>query len=257
MDTRAVARYVGGRVATRDVPGYTPLARAPLTFAGRDGGFFVVFRFGAVVSLGGTDAELEEITRRLRPAGDDTEIQWGEEAVDLHIDPQGTEGPLPEGGLLLHALDPARLQVLAAVLGKSAVLSHYEERVAGVFDRIEVLATHLRNAMVPASSRDLLAELGESLLIRTRTVGRVEVGEKPEITWDEPRLDRLYERLAVEFELADRDRALTRKLDLISNVATTYLELLNTRKSVRLEWYIIVLIAVEIVLFVWQLWGAS
>ena len=43
-----------------------------------------------------------------------------------------------------------------------------------------------------------------------RMVGRVEVAEKPEIVWDDPRLDRLYERLATEYELRDRDRALSR-----------------------------------------------
>jgi uncharacterized Rmd1/YagE family protein len=106
---------------------------------------------------------------------------------------------------------------------------------------------------VPASGKDLVREIGEVMLIRTRMVGRVEVSEKPEITWDDSELDRLYERLATEFELRDRDRALSRKLELISDVASTYLELLDTRKSRRLEWYIVILILVEIVLFVWEL----
>lgn len=255
MDIRARARYLGGRLSVREVPPYTPLAQAPLTFAGRDGGSFVVLRFGAVASIGATDAELEEVVHLLRPGGEERPSDAAEEVADVRVDPEGTEGPLSDGGLLLRSLDPPRLQVLAAVLGKSAVLSYYEQRVASVFDRIEMLATHLRNAKVPASGRELLAELGESLLIRTRTVGRVEVGEKPEITWDDPALDRLYERLAAEFELVDRDRALTRKLELISDVASTHLELLNNRKSIRLEWYIVALIFVEIVLFVWQIMG--
>ena len=129
--------------------------------------------------------------------------------------------------------------------------------MAGVFDQVEGLALQLRDASVPVTSRELLRQIGEALLIRTRTVGRVEIGEKPEITWDNPELDRLYGRLALEYELADRDRALSRKLELISDVASTHLELLDTRKSVRLEWYIIVLIAAEIVLFLWQLFGPA
>ena len=42
---------------------------------------------------------------------------------------------------------------------------------------------------------------------------------------------------------------------MTEDVAGTYLELLDTRKSVRLEWYIIILIAIEIVLFLWDLFG--
>lgn len=109
------------------------------------------------------------------------------------------------------------------------------------------------NNSSPARPNDLLREIGDVLLIQMRTVGRVEITEKPEITWDEPELDRLYERLAIEYELRDRDRALSRKLALISTTAETYLELLQNRQSIRLEWYIVILIVIEIVLIVYEL----
>ncbi|HVN25029.1 MAG TPA: RMD1 family protein, partial [Syntrophorhabdales bacterium] len=94
--------------------------------------------------------------------------------------------------------------------------------------------------------------IGDVLLIQAQTVGRVEVTEKPEITWDQPALDRLYERLAAEYELHDRDLALSRKLELVSRTAETYLDLLNSRQNIRLEWYIVVLILVEIGLALYQ-----
>jgi len=53
--------------------------------------------------------------------------------------------------------------------------------------------------------------------------------------------------------LRDRDLALARKLDLISRTAETYLDLLNNRQALRVEWYIVVLIVVEIVLSLWQI----
>ncbi|MEZ4336575.1 MAG: hypothetical protein R3B82_08105 [Sandaracinaceae bacterium] len=70
---------------------------------------------------------------------------------------------------------------------------------------------------------------------------------------DLPDVDRMYERLAVEYELAERDRVLHRKLDLIDRTATIYLELIRTRQSMRLEWYIVVLILVEVGLYVYDL----
>jgi uncharacterized Rmd1/YagE family protein len=91
------------------------------------------------------------------------------------------------------------------------------------------------------------------LLVQASTVGRVEVAEKPELTWDNPDLDRLYERLCVEYELHERDLALTRKLDLISRTAQTYLDLLQNRLSLRVEWYIIILIMVEVILLIYDL----
>jgi uncharacterized Rmd1/YagE family protein len=87
-------------------------------------------------------------------------------------------------------------------------------------------------------------------------VGRVEVGEKPEITWDDPDLDRLYEHLAAEYELRERDRALTRKLELASHTVETYLNLLQNRQNLRVEWYIVILIVVEIAIVLYQMLAA-
>ena len=151
----------------------------------------------------------------------------------------------PSGALLLQRLDVPRIQASADVLSKSVVLAHYEERVAGVFDRVEALARNLSRGGRRRRGKTLLREIG--------TVLMAEVAEKPEIVWDDPELDRLWERLAVEYELRDRDLALSRKLDLVARTAETHLDLLHNRHSLRLEWYIVILIAVEIVLIVYDI----
>ena len=106
----------------------------------------------------------------------------------------------------------------------------------------------MRQGLSPRKGRDVINEIGQALTILTRTVGRVEVTEKPDLTWENPDLDRLYQRLAREYELHDRDLMLTRKLDLLWRIAETYLDLLNNRQGHRLEWYIIILILIEIAL---------
>jgi uncharacterized Rmd1/YagE family protein len=88
-----------------------------------------------------------------------------------------------------------------------------------------------------------------------KMVGRVETGEKPELLWEHPELERLYARLAEEYELRDRDRALDRKLELISRTAETLLGLVQSRSSMRVEWYIVALIIAELLLSVYPLFG--
>jgi len=103
---------------------------------------------------------------------------------------------------------------------------------------------------------ELIEEMRDALSIQIQTIGRVEMTEKPEMLWEDPHLDRLYEHLSVEFELRDRDKALSRKLALISDSASTSLELIHTRQSLRVEWYIVILIVIEIVLIVYELLAA-
>lgn len=250
----AVAHYLGGRIHVRDLEGYAAAATAPFTFHGKDGGFFVVLRFGALVSIGTSEEEEGRVRALLDPMVEQPEPADADETVEIILDEGASEGVTPDGLVRLRMLDVGRAQVLANALGKSAVLTHYERKIMSVFDRVEGLAGQLRDAIAPTSDKELLREIGETLLMRTRMVGRVEVSEKPDVTWDVPELDRLYDRLAVEFELTDRDRALSRKLELVSDVAGTYLELLDTRTSHRLEWYIILLIAFEIIgVILWEM----
>ena len=55
--------------------------------------------------------------------------------------------------------------------------------------------------------RSLLSRISDVLSIQARTVGRVEVSEKPELTWDRPDLDRLYERLGYNRLPGEQKRA--------------------------------------------------
>ena len=86
-----------------------------------------------------------------------------------------------------------------------------------------------------------------------KMVGRVEVGEKPDVTWDLPEIHRLFARLEDEYELQERRLALERKLDLISHTVETLVDLLQNKRALRVEWYIVALIVLEILLTLYQL----
>ena len=133
-----------------------------------------------------------------------------------------------------------RLQVVADIVSKSALLSLYEKRVAGEFDRIEPLAVELdRSGRIPGKTKQLLKYIGSMLLVEQRMVGRAEITEKPEVLWDNPALEGLFVKLEDEFEIRERHAAIERKLRLISNTANTVLELLSSKHSLRVEWYIL------------------
>lgn len=252
----ARALLLGSRIDVRVLERGDPVALAPLTLRVGERGHAVVFRFGAVVFFDLSPAEERRFLAELEPHVRSPFREREVEEIEIRVDPARSERLGPDGVLVLYAPSLERLQVVADVLAKSTVLAHYEERVALVFDRIERLASDLHRGARPARGRDLTREIGDVLLIQTQTVGRAEITEKPEITWDEPDLDRLYERLAVEYELRERDVALARKLDLVSTTAETYLNLLHDRASIRVEWYIVLLIMVEIVLILYDIFLA-
>ena len=248
------ALLLGERLDTRAFERDKPLGIAPLTVDIPGGGVAVLFRYGAVVLFGATTAALDNFVASLRPLVAAALPIPERDDARLLIRPEADQIVDLAGNIFLPETTTERLQVVADILAKGLVLSHYETRIAGIFDGIEPLAAMLREkGRAGARGKELLRHIGDVLLMQQKMVGRVETGEKPELLWDHPELERLYVRLAEEYELRDRDRALDRKLDVISRTVETLLGLVQTRSSLRVEWYIVLLIVAELLLSTYPL----
>jgi uncharacterized Rmd1/YagE family protein len=213
-----------------------------------------MFRYGAVVLFGAPTAALDNFVASLRPLVTAPLSIPERDDARLLVRPDADQPVDLAGNIFLRERTTEGLQVIADVLAKGLVLSHYETRIADIFDGIEPLAATLREkGRAGARSKELLRHIGDVLLMQQKMVGRVETGEKPELLWDHPELERIYARLAEEYELRDRDRALDRKLDVISRTVETLLGLVQTRSSLRVEWYIVLLIVAELLLTTYPL----
>lgn len=246
--TRARALFVGQRLDLKVFEHTEQLADHPLTIRAGARGLAVLFRYGVVVCIGLQPTEqvafLADIQRLVREPFAEPEA----EEVEIHLDPEQPDGTA-QGHVRLRAFDLERLQLVADVLAKSVVLAHYEVALAAQFDQIEPLAQRLKHGRgVGNRGKKLLIHIGDVLAIEAKMVGRVEVTEKPEILWDHPEHERLYQRLEDEYELAERHAALERKLSLLSRTAETVLSILQDKRTLRVEWYITILIVIEIII---------
>lgn len=237
------ALLVGSRINMRGLSGFAELD----ALDSRETGAAFVFRYGVVVLFGvapaGERQFLESVQEHVIDPLPSPEIETatielapGEEQVDAH------------GNIQLRELTPERLLLTATVLARSAVLGRDEMRIADIFDRIEPLVGALQqHGRVNHPIRRVMQQIGEVLAAQHRMVGRAQISEKPEILWDHPELDRLYGRLEAEYELDDRARVIEHKLEVIGDAANALLNVIQDRRSVRLELAIIALIAFEVV----------
>ena len=217
----------------------------------------VVFRYGVVVLVGlGTLAE-DEVIRGVAPRVLGPFALHEEETISLAPLDGREERADTDGVVRIADLSPERMLVVADALAKSAALAHDERQVAEVLDAIEPWARSLaERGRRPAGRREMIRLLGGALLVQHRVSGRVAVSEKPDLLWDRPDLERLYARLEDEYELIERAGILDRKLNLIGQTARLITDLMDTERSLRLEVIVVLLIALEIVLSVFQIaWG--
>lgn len=252
---KARAILLGERLDLRPWRAADALTTNPLMVRVKGGGAVVLYRYGVAVFFGVHPAEEVAFLSHLQPFIQNAYTDPETEELEVRVD-GADRGSLVAGVVFLPDVSVERLQVIADVLSKSALLSLYERRVSNEFDRIEPLAAELgRSGRVPRHSRDLLKMIGSMLLVEQRMVGRAEIAEKPEILWDNPALEALFVKVEDEFEITARHAALERKLNLISQTANTVVELLSSKHALRVEWYIVILIVVEIMLTLYQLWG--
>jgi required for meiotic nuclear division protein 1 len=249
-----LAILLGERLDTRALDRDAPRDTVPLLLAIPGGGQAVLFRYGAAVLFDAEPAAVERFAVSLMPHIAAPFAVPEREEARLLFDPEAKEHLDAGGNILLRDRAPERLQLVADILAKSLVLAHYETRIADIFDRIEPLAAALREkGRAGATGRVLLRHIGDVLLMQQQMVGRVETAETPELLWEHPELERFYMRLADEYELRERDRALDRKLDIVSRTVETLLGLVQTRSSMRVEWYIVLLIVAELLLSTYPL----
>jgi uncharacterized Rmd1/YagE family protein len=251
---RVRAVLIGSRIDTKPFRADETLAINPLTVAIPGGGCAVLFRYGVAVFFGlGGDQETGFL-ERLLPLTHDPRTWPEDEVISLNVNPDKLEGVDGKGCLWLHDTSVQRLQLVAEMLARSAILSDDEARLTKTFEKIEPLAQNLsKGGRGGRKMQELLTYIGDSLLSQQRMVGRAEVADKPDLLWERPELEGLYLRLEDEFELRERHLALERKLEVISNTAETLLDLLQAQRSHRVEWYIVILIVVEIVLNLYEL----
>ena len=244
---------VGGDIDTRSLRKTRSLSTSPLTVEAGQSGCAIIFRYGAVVLF-----QVEPIEESVFLAGMRSLIQRPAtdpivEEIELSLSSEGREGV--EGNTLyVPDLSLPTLQVVAEVLARSVVLERFESRVGSTFETFQPMAAGLGSGrLTRVNYRNLLNRLGDVLLDQQEMVGRIAITDKPDVLWDHPQLERLYARLDDEFEIPDRFEAVEAKLNMIGRIIQTSIDLVQNRRSMRVEWYIVILIVAEVVLTLYDM----
>jgi uncharacterized Rmd1/YagE family protein len=244
---RAHALLLGERLSTAGMEHEGMVATAPLSFKAGRAGLTALFRYGAVVLIGMSNAEEAEVLGDIAERVSSPETVPEEETARIVIQADQDEQINSAGAIQLRAASPDQLLIIADALAKSVALARDERRLAEVIDAIEPFATRLAaDGRSPGGRRAIIRLIGQALLVQHRLSGRVAVREKPDILWDRPDLERLYSRLEDEYELVERAETLDRKLAAIAASATALVDLQDTARFLRLEILVVVLILAEL-----------
>ena len=155
------------------------------------------------------------------------------------------------GRVDLAELSVDKIKIISYVLSQSAALDRYEDDIEANLLNLEGFMESLKTkGRVMLKEKDLLRQIGSTFSVKQTTVAHLSLFDKPDEVWESAELETLYHRLHLEFELQDRFDVLDEKIDFLSENTKMLMDFVIEKRGNFLELVIIVLIAVEIVLFV-------
>jgi uncharacterized Rmd1/YagE family protein len=252
----ARALRLGGRLklAGLDTEGLNQseiLAKSPLLMRLHGGGFAGLFPYGTVVFIGVSradeDAFLKSLDDRIEGRLESPIVTSSEIAI-------GPSAKISGDLITVRELSPSSLAVVADALAKNVALAFEEAEVGKVLQALEPFAGDLADSgRLPRNRGQMLRTVGKALRIHHRLIDRVEVEDRPNLLPDDDEADRLHEALADASHLKKRAKSLARKLDVIEVMTTALTELIDAQREIRVEFLIVLLIAVEIAIWIFEL----
>jgi len=103
-----------------------------------------------------------------------------------------------------------------------------------------------------AQIRRLHRFIGEAIATRNEVFTVLALLDKPDATWDDPAMDRIYDELRAEFDLVDRYTTMEQKLDGVQEALELVLDVARDRRMWLLEVTIVLLILFELLLEVFR-----
>jgi uncharacterized Rmd1/YagE family protein len=214
--------------------------------------YALAYDFGSVVFVNCPAAEqariVDELKRRLPPEPHPplTEsflIETGgatapEVRFDRVVVPELTEGVV---------------DIVALIVAQSAAMDYYAQDVELIEVRMDRITERLQTSGRVGAVKPLTKFIGSCIAVRNDILSTLALFDKPDATWENESLDRLWEGLYRMLELDDRYKALEAKLHMFQDNLEVLVDLTRQRQTIRLEVVVVLLILLETLVMVWQI----
>ena len=221
----------------------------PLVIEPEEGRFVYLAKFGGVVFWNCSEALIAAIHQEIAALGDPgNRVEGVRDQLTVHVGTPEDRVGFSEVWLREFTVD--RLKIVSLALAQSVALDHIEGAVRAAMARFEpVVADLARRGRLCLNHHQALKLIGFTMETRATVLEDLTLFDDPPETWESESLAHLDGALFDQFDLDERLGAIQQKLAYLTDAAARVIDLLTTRKNHRLEWIVIILIAVEIVFF--------
>ncbi|KAJ8569989.1 hypothetical protein K7X08_006566 [Anisodus acutangulus] len=215
----------------------------------------VVFQYGSVVLFNVEDDEAEYYLQIVRRYASGLLREMKKDDYAIKEKPSLVEDM--QGGadhIVLKNLDTDSIRIISSVLGQSIALDYFVSQVDGMVEEFAGINREMEKTGTFTMKRKKLFQLvGKANSNIADVILKVGIFERSEIAWRDAKYAQIFEYLREEYEVSQRFGNLNFKLKFVEHNIHFLQEVLQNRKSDFLEWCIIVLLAVENVICLYEI----
>jgi required for meiotic nuclear division protein 1 len=221
------------------------------------GKFALVYDFGALVFVGVEKPECERVAKLVGSKLTDEPHPPLTEEFLIELSP-GATMEVRFDRVILPALELPAIEIVAEVLAQSVAMDYYGDDVAEIENETDRIAGRLRaRGQIPQRVKKTLQFIGLCIATRNDVISTMALFDKPDATWENEQLDRLWNAMRKMLEVEDRYRALDAKLRMFQDNLVLLVDLARQRHTFLLEIAVVCLILAEMLIMVWQVLSAT
>lgn len=209
-----------------------------------------IFHFGSIVFINFQYHEIMDFLnyiKKIQPELNVTDKFKHTDDYKLEIK-QGESQTINNDLMTTSQAEKYQMEIIATILAKSVALEKIEIEIGYLLDEIEYIVNKLQQSELAFSDKKLARFSGNILGFKLNTISYIMLLDKPDITWENEAASNLFNDLSNLFELDDRYKTILDKTATLMDITEVFSGLAHAKRGNKLEWAVIILIAIEIVL---------
>lgn len=215
----------------------------------------MVFSFGSIVFINCTNSDEAVFMEYLKYNKADIEIKGYEKYSDDYelVIKDNSEIELTDKYVFVPKFEAFYPELISTVIAKSVALEKTEEQLGKIVDKLETMIDKLEKGKLNIGNKAIANTTSKIVRHEYNTLAYIMILDKPDVTWSSIQAEEFYNRMAEFFELNDRYIILKEKTNILNSIIDGFSSITHSIRGLFVEWVIVLLIVVEIILMVLDL----
>jgi|SRR5688572_2903941 len=213
--------------------------------------FIYIFRYGVISFLNYDSKEISDFMEFLKNYCRNFFSQtFSDESM---LETGASENRISHNKVEIKDRAPEMIRMVMLNVSQSVTLDYYSDQTEKLLEETNYHTQLLeKKGKLAISGKELKKFIGKTLLLKNRIAENLYIFDSPPETWENEELDKLHNDLKKSFDLQDRVRDVSEGLSIVKDNLELFKDILQYRNTTMLEWIIIILIAIEVINFLFE-----